>query len=74
MENKLMLSVLTNDGIDNPQSIEETYFDKLDDARLKGMELIKRYNANAFRVIKLTTGRGHFRTIGFFNANNEYIR
>lgn len=69
-----MLSIIKDGQIDNPQPLEETYFNSLDDARVKGLELVKRYSATAFRVIKLTTGIGHYRTLGYFNSNNEYIR
>lgn len=74
MKNNLMLSILKDNKIDCPQGIEETYFDTLEDARIKGIELLNRYSAEVFRVVKLTTGRGHYKTLGYFNSKNEYLR
>lgn len=70
----LMLSIVKDGQIDCPQSIEKTYFKSLDMARATGIELCKEFNADVFVVRKLTTSRGHYRTLGYFNKNNEYIR
>ena len=72
--NNLMVSIIKDRQIDNPQGLDETYFDNLDNARIKGVELIDRYNAECFVVRKLTTGRGHYRTLGYFSKDNQYIR
>jgi len=71
----LMLSVLNKERqIDCPQPENEVYFNDLDSARIKGVELCARYNVDIFIVRKLTTGKGHYRTLGYFNSINEYVR
>lgn len=69
-----MISILKNNQWDTPQDQSEVYFNDLDSARAKGIELLNRFNSEVFRVNRLTTGRGHYRTVGFFNKNNEYLR
>lgn len=71
---KLMISILKEGQWDTPQEQSEVYFNDVDSARTKGIELLNRFNCEVFRVNRLTTGRGHYRTIGFFNKNNEYVR
>ena len=69
-----MVSILKDNQWDCPQGESEVYFDTLEKARTKGIELLHRFNSEVFRVNRLTTGKGHYRTIGFFNKNNEYLR
>ena len=74
MRKNLMLSIIKDNQIDCPQELNEVYFDSLEIARKKGVELLKRYNCDVFIIRKLTTGIGHYKTIGYFNRLNEYIR
>ena len=69
----IMLTFLTAKGQDVHSKEENIYFKTLEMARLKGMELLKEMGAEVFvcrRVIK----HGHYRTLGYFNQNNEYLR
>ncbi len=70
----LMVSILKEGQWDCSQDNSEVYFKDLETARTKGIELLNRFNCQIFRVNRLTTGKGHYRTLGFFNKNNEYIR
>ena len=70
----LMLSIIKDGQIDCPQDDERIYFDDIKSARNVGIELLKEFDSKVFIVRLLTTGRGHFRTLGYFNSNNEYIR
>lgn len=74
MKNDLMLSIVKDKQIDCPQSLERTYFKDMESARKTGIELCQEYNCDVFIIRKLTTGRGHYRTVGIFNKNNEYVR
>jgi hypothetical protein len=74
MKNKIMLSVIKDGQIDCPQDQSEVYFDTLEDARNKGLELLKRFSCDVFVARLLTTGIGHYRTLGYFNSKNEYLR
>lgn len=74
MKNQIMLSIIKDGQIDCPQDQSEVYFDTLEQCRNKGVELLSKHNAEVFIARLLTTGRGHYRTLGYFNRNNEYVR
>jgi len=69
-----MVSILKDNSWDTPQKEDKIYFSDVDTARKTGIELLKEFNCQVFKIIRLTTGIGHYKTIGYFNANNEYIR
>lgn len=73
-KNEYMLSLAINNSWDTPQGIEETYFKDHNKAKEAGIKLTSQYSAQAFKIIKLTSGLGHYRTIGFFDVNGNYLR
>ena len=70
---EMQLTVLRNNTWDVPQSVED-YYTSLDKARNAGINEIKENGGDAFCVRYLTTGRGHFRTVGYFDAEGKFLR
>ncbi len=74
MKKEIMVTLAINNEWDTPQPNNECYFDNLKTAKENGVILCKQYNASAFCARLLTSNFGHYRTLGYFNTNGEYLR
>lgn len=69
----IMLTLLKNNQLDCPQAFDQIYFNNLHAAREAGVKLLREHGLDVFCVRRITK-IGHYRTLGFFNAKNEYLR
>ena len=68
----LMVTIAIDNQWDCPQDNERIYFKDLNTARQTGVELLREYNSTAFCVRRIRDG--HYKTLGYFNKDNQYIR
>lgn len=70
---KLMLTILKDGQQDCPQSQDKIYFNTLEEARKTGLELLREFNCEVF-IVRRIIKQGYYRTLGYFNNKNEYLR